>query len=133
MTVQGTPWPALLEDLRRKRDAITTMIDIASQHFVGDAPGEMPESPAPGRRPRSERRAQPRAGVVADSKYGAEILAALKKAGGVMKPGDLARALKMEPANLRYHLKPLEKSKQILVSGVTAGRRISLPGAKEAP
>lgn len=140
MSVQGTAWPNVLADMVAKRDALTTIIDMIRTHFAGDEPGEMPDSTAaarqPDRRPKAERRAKPaRASSVnhdADV-HGQAILAALKKHGGVMKPGDLARAVKLEPANLRYRLKPLEKSKQVLVTGATAGRRISLPGAKEAP
>jgi hypothetical protein len=67
---------------------------------------------------------------------GAAILAMLKKHGGVMKPGELAKAMKLELGTLRYQLKPLEHAKQVVITGVTAGRRISLPGkqpAKEAP
>lgn len=65
----------------------------------------------------------------------AAILTMLKKHGGSMTPGELARALKIERPTLRYQLKPMEKSKQVVASGNTGNRRISLPGAapKEVP
>ena len=46
MNTQGTAWPNVLADLVTKRDALTTVIDMIRTHFVGDTPGEMPDSAA---------------------------------------------------------------------------------------
>lgn len=144
-------WPHVLADLVAKRDALTTIIDTIRTHFVGDTPGEMPDSVAVPARDarktralkgdgrtdgRTEQESGRRAARSLPDGQGAAILATLKKHGGVMKPGDLSRALKLEPAALRYQLKPLVKSKAVVVTGKTMSRRISLPGAnapKEAP
>jgi lambda repressor-like predicted transcriptional regulator len=82
----------------------------------------------PGRKP-PKNSAAARAAAADDTDHGAEILAALKNAGGSMKPGELAKALGLNNlATLRYWLKPLEKAKRVVATGVTAARRISLPG-----
>ena len=139
MKTQGMPWPNVLADLEAKRDALVTIIDTIRTHFVGDTPGEMPDStpvahPRRGKKPAKVKKA--RAFVpdeVADK--GAAILAMLKKHGGSLAPGALAKALKLgSTATLNYQLKPLVHAKQVVCTGVTAGRRVSLPGAvpKEA-
>lgn len=62
----------------------------------------------------------------------AAILAMLKKHGGSMSPGELAAALNLKRPTLSYQPTPLIKAKQVVVTGATAGRRVSLPGsAKE--
>lgn len=63
------------------------------------------------------------------------ILQHLRTAGGPLKPGELARAVKLSAFTLRARLKPLAKQKLIVLTGKTAGRRVGLPGmpAKEAP
>lgn len=98
--------------------------------LAGDV-SEADEPKAP-RRKKALRKSTPAADV---DDNGTAILAMLKKHGGVMKPGELAAALKLTVVNLRYRLKPLVKSKQVAVTGTTMSRRVSLPGkpGKEAP
>lgn len=138
MKTQGTPWPNVLADLEAKRNAITLIIDIVRMHFVSDTPGEMPDStPAAATRrakkPRKVKKARAAASADVNAK-GAAILAMLKKHHGSMSPGALATALKLgSVSTLNYQLKPLVKAKLVRVTGTTAGRRVSLPGAKEAP
>ena len=59
MSGQGVAWPNVLADLEFKRDALTSIIDTIRMHFVGDTPGEMPDSAAQARgarRPKSGQR-----------------------------------------------------------------------------
>lgn len=64
------------------------------------------------------------------------ILRALR-AKSPRTPGDLAKALDLNAATLRYQIKPLVKSGAVLATGKTADRQFSLPprsrAAKEAP
>lgn len=68
--------------------------------------------------------------------HGAGILTALR-AKSPRSPGDLAKALKVSTATLRYQIKPLLKSGAVVATGITHSRQFSLPGrstaAKEAP
>ena len=45
----------------------------------------------------------------------------------IAKLAMLAKAMKMKPVNLRYHVKLLVGSRQVLATGNTADRRLSLP------
>jgi DNA-binding transcriptional ArsR family regulator len=67
--------------------------------------------------------------------HGAAILATLKRHGGSMPPGALAKALGFKSVTaLAYHVKPLEQAKSVHVTGQSSKRRVSLPdAAKEAP
>lgn len=56
----------------------------------------------------------------------AEILLALQKHGEPMQPKDLAKAMKKSWSTLAYHIKKLEKAKQIVLSGSTFDRRVAL-------
>jgi len=64
-----------------------------------------------------------------------ELLAQVKRAGGSIKPKDLATALHCTLFVLRQRTAPLLKSGQLVATGATMSRRLSLPGksAKEAP
>ncbi len=107
-------------------------------------------SPAPaaktnGRRPRKEKktkRAAPAksrgraftAGETAENT--AAIVSAVRKAGGVMRPGELAQALGVARVTMARWLESATKAKAVVVSGETSGRRVSLPEkspAKEEP
>lgn len=55
----------------------------------------------------------------------AAIVRALRK--GPMKPGDLARAVKLSMFTLRTRVKALVKQRAVVVSGKTMSRLISLP------
>jgi hypothetical protein len=67
-----------------------------------------------------------------DDEKRSAILETLRRHGGVMKPRDLAKALKLSLTVLRYQVQPLEAEKRVIVTGRTAGRLINLPGAKPA-
>lgn len=56
-----------------------------------------------------------------------QILAALKEAGDPVRPGEVAKALKMDVQNLRYHTATLIKDGVIKATGTTSTRRLSLP------
>jgi hypothetical protein len=145
MKTTGTPWPNILADLEAKRGAIDTLIGLVREHFVGDDPTAMPESPAPSngkatraeKRGRTDGRSKARASAtrsLPDGAHAQAIVAALTKHGPT-SPGDLARALKWDISVLRYRMKPLLQSKTVLATGATINRVLSLPGhrAKEAP
>jgi DNA-binding transcriptional ArsR family regulator len=82
--------------------------------------------------PRPQRPASPttngtsRAHTV-DGELPADILAALKTHGEPMQPKDLATALRKSWSTLAYHVKKLEQAHQVVLSGTTSGRRITLP------
>src|SRR4051794_31230910 len=92
-----TSWPNVLADLEIKRDAIVQMIDIVRTHFVGDTPGEMPDStPARGTARTKSAKRPPMARCRPDNLFTDNpIIAILTKHGGSMKPGELARAMKV--------------------------------------
>jgi hypothetical protein len=123
-----------LDAVHQRAGELQKAIDIM-RPLAGPEDDDVDE-PAPARVAKpTERRAEAAPARDAGEK-GAAILAMLKKHGGVMKPGELAKAMQLELGTLRYQLKPLEHAKQVVITGVTAGRRISLPGkqpAKEAP
>jgi len=56
-----------------------------------------------------------------------QILAALKKRGAPMKPGDLAAALDVTTKTLRTHIAPLLEEGAVKAAGKTAGRFYGLP------
>lgn len=67
---------------------------------------------------------------------GEAIVAQLKAHGGSMKPGALAKALKIPKHVLRYQLKHVVRAGRVTVTGATLNRQVALPrsrAAKEAP
>lgn len=62
---------------------------------------------------------------------GEAILSALKRKSP-QSPGELARAVSVSRALLRYRLQPLVHNGAVAVSGTTAGRRVSLASGKPA-
>lgn len=96
------------------------------------------DEPAPrAAKTKAAKKAGRTARVKADTDQGEDIVAMLKKHGGAMKPGELARALKLEVSTVRYQVKPLIKSGAVIATGKTMNRQFSLPprgrAAKEAP
>lgn len=69
--------------------------------------------------------------------HGTVTAAAIRAAlhDGPMRPGDLAKRLGVGRVVLRHALKPLEADGTVISSGVTAARRVALPGrpAKGVP
>lgn len=134
-----------LLELRAKRDFIDKAISVLAQIWEGETEPR-PQVPAvatevgnghvgkKARRstPKPERRSAPRKLTDDDS----AVVRAIRKAGGVIGPGALALALRSSKYALKQQTERLVESGQIVVTGVTAGRRFSLPGkqpAKEAP
>ena len=86
-------------------------------HRKRKLPGAKLETKRTGRKPRPTK-------VPTDTQR--EILAALKTASEPVSPGELAKAIKMEPANLFYHLKGLKAAGLVKAEGVSMSRRLSL-------
>jgi len=145
MKTTGTPWPHILTDLEAKRTAIDEVIAIVRNHFVDDdQPGRMPEASkaftftkARLKKPKARRMARVvRPVKVVNGMHSEAILAALEAHDGSMLLRDLAKATgAASTTTLNYRMQTLVKAKTVILSGVTAGRRASLPGRmpKEVP
>jgi hypothetical protein len=143
MKTTGTPWPNILADLEAKRGAIDTLIGLVREHFVGDDPTAMPESPAPsngkatraknGRDGTGRDGSKARASATrslpdgAVSEVGQKILALLKK--GPMATSAMAKALGLNSGTaVLYHVNKLLKAQLVEGSGRSSARVIHLPG-----
>lgn len=63
-----------------------------------------------------------------DDRQTSEIVAAVRKAGGSMKPSELADALSVSSFTVRAWLKRAVHAKAVVITGATISRRVSLPG-----
>jgi len=118
------------------RDQLSAAI-VALDPLMGEPmPAALVAAPAPSDKPRALPKERPSAKQSdADGDVGAFILAALRRKSP-QSPGELAKAVNLTVANLRYRLKVLEHNGAITSSWTTSGRRISLVSgraAKEAP
>jgi|GEM_PF-5981839 len=111
-------WSHLLEDLTAKRDALNSVIEVLTRHFIREI-----ATPAPSVRRKKTRRLK---SVVKAEHNTTAILSALRHKSP-QRPGELAKVLKIERSVLAYRLKPLLKSGAIVASGATANREFSLP------
>jgi hypothetical protein len=86
---------------------------------------------------RTEQKARRRAArsLPDDCDHTSHIVAAVRQAGGVMKRGDLMKALGTSLYHLKQWLPIALKAKAVVATGTKVSYRISLPGrpAKEAP
>jgi hypothetical protein len=130
-----SPYDGALEELVKQRELIDQAVGLLEQlrgrpMIVAPPTLERRNGPKPHAGPERRRR-QP----APENGEGKDILAAVKKAGGIIKPGALAAALDIAMNTLREHTAPLISSGQLIVTGTTLSRRYSLPGhtPKEAP
>lgn len=137
MKTTGTPWPHVLADLRAKHQALGDIITIVETHFVDDAsPGEIPASPATAKLKKRATRPKPTTTRGPEqTDHTAEVVAAIKKAGGSMAPGELAKILKVDRVTVRKWVSRMVTAKTVVATGSTLNRRFSLPGRgpKEVP
>jgi hypothetical protein len=138
-----TEWPALLADLKAKRDALTQLITVVETHFV-PVYGELPASPVaetrranPGARPpRPYERRQVKVSKPASARpvsvdLEPRILAALKS-HGAMSPVALATKLDVHRTTVRPVLAAMATRRAVVVEGATHSRRVRLPGPAPA-
>lgn len=156
MKTTGTSWPHVLADLEAKHQALGAIITMVRTHFVDEAtPGEMPDSTPPAPKPRrkgkraaktsgrkkriekrqTDRQTEQRAGHRAArslpkrEEKSEAILSALKSNNGSLLLRELAKVTgAASTTTLNYRMKGLVKAKAVILTGVTAGRRASLPG-----
>jgi predicted Rossmann fold nucleotide-binding protein DprA/Smf involved in DNA uptake len=102
----------------------------AFRRLIGDEHPDAPARPAPASRPADPKPAARKSGAVRQ-----QIIDALRK--GPLSPASLAEAVGMETGAAMYHVKKLETSGSVVLTGASNfNRRVALPSsgpAKEAP
>jgi hypothetical protein len=143
----NTDWPHLLADLTAKRDALNQVIELLTTTFIReDAPSSRATVTRPAKALKRNERTNERAkraptgtrprSLPDDGDHTAQIVAAVKKAGGIVTRGELLKALGTSLYHTKQWLAVALKAKAVVATGIKAHYRISLPGArpaKEAP